>query len=99
MRARRGRVDAGRVRDMTEEEVARTSPAELAELADDFRSEAEIVTVPKEAISLRIDQDVLTWFRASGPRYQSRMNAVLRSYVRSMERQATAPRSLGPKGK
>jgi uncharacterized protein (DUF4415 family) len=72
---------------MTEEEIARTSPPELAELPDDFWDDAEVVVPePKEAISLRVDQDVLTWFRESGPRYQTRMNAVLRSYVRSMKR-------------
>jgi uncharacterized protein (DUF4415 family) len=35
----------------------------------------------KQAISLRIDQDVLGWFRDRGPGYQTRMNAVLRAYV------------------
>ena len=36
---------------------------------------------PKQAISLRIDQDILTWFRDGGPGYQTRMNAVLRSFM------------------
>ena len=36
---------------------------------------------PKQAISLRIDQDILTWFRNGGPGYQTRMNAVLRAFV------------------
>jgi len=36
---------------------------------------------PKQAISLRIDQDVLRWFRERGPGYQTRMNAVLRAFV------------------
>jgi uncharacterized protein (DUF4415 family) len=35
----------------------------------------------KQAISLRIDQDVLGWFRDGGPGYQTRMNAVLRAFV------------------
>lgn len=34
----------------------------------------------KEAISLRLDADVLDWFRARGPGYQTRINAVLRAY-------------------
>ena len=38
------------------------------------------------AISLRVDEDVLAWFKAAGPRYQSRMNAVLRSYMTHMSR-------------
>jgi len=35
----------------------------------------------KQQITLRIDADVLKFFRRSGARYQSRINAVLRSYV------------------
>lgn len=38
------------------------------------------VSPPKTAISLRIEQDVLEWFKAQGPGYQTRMNAVLRAY-------------------
>lgn len=34
----------------------------------------------KEAISLRVDQDVLEWFKAQGPGYQTRINAVLRAF-------------------
>jgi len=79
---------------MSEREIARTSPPELADLPDNFWSEAEVVAVPsKEAISLRVDEDVLSWFREGGPRYQSRMNAVLRSYVQSMKRRPVARRS------
>mgnify|MGYP006278749729 CR=1 FL=1 len=37
-----------------------------------------------EAISIRLDQDVLEWFRGQGPGYQTRMNAVLRSYMEAM---------------
>jgi uncharacterized protein (DUF4415 family) len=36
---------------------------------------------PKELVSIRIDPDVLGWFRGQGRRYQTRINAVLRSYV------------------
>lgn len=35
----------------------------------------------KEAISLRLDAEVLDWFRAQGPGYQTRINAVLRAYM------------------
>jgi uncharacterized protein (DUF4415 family) len=34
----------------------------------------------KASISLRIDADVLEWFKAQGPGYQTRMNAVLRAF-------------------
>ena len=35
----------------------------------------------KAAISLRLDEDVLEWFRVQGPGYQTRMNAVLKAYM------------------
>ena len=34
----------------------------------------------KELISLRIDQDVIAWFKAQGPGYQTRINSVLRAF-------------------
>ena len=36
---------------------------------------------PKQAISVRLDADVLDFFRAGGRGYQTRINAVLRSYM------------------
>jgi uncharacterized protein (DUF4415 family) len=84
---RRGRADLARLREVSEGEIARTSPEDLADLPTDFWDDAEIVTPqPKEAISLRVDQDVLEWFREGGPRYQSRINAVLRSYMTAAKR-------------
>lgn len=35
----------------------------------------------KELVSLRIDGDVLAWFRGLGEGYQSRINALLRAYM------------------
>ena len=35
---------------------------------------------PKAAISLRVDNDVLEWFKAQGPGYQTRINTVLRAF-------------------
>jgi len=34
----------------------------------------------KTLISLRLDQDVIEWFKAQGPGYQTRINAVLRAF-------------------
>ena len=39
----------------------------------------------KAAISLRLDPEVLTWFRTQGPGYQTRMNAVLKAYMEAAE--------------
>jgi len=82
----RGRADLRRLRDLSDAAIERSSPPELADLPADFWAEAMVV-VPslKRAISLRVDQDVLEWFKRAGPRYQSRMNAVLRSYMARMQ--------------
>ncbi len=89
-RPQRGRADLDRLRQMTEAEITESSPPELADLPSDFWDGADLVTPePKEAISLRVDKDVLAWFRDGGPRYQTRMNAVLRLYMSRMkQRQA-----------
>jgi uncharacterized protein (DUF4415 family) len=81
----RGRAKMSLLRRVSDADIARTAPPELAALPPDFWDSATLVVPgPKKAISLRVDEDVLAWFRKSGPRYQTRMNAVLRSYVASM---------------
>jgi uncharacterized protein (DUF4415 family) len=39
-----------------------------------------VPVVAKSSISLRVDSDVLDWFKSQGEGYQTRMNAVLRAY-------------------
>jgi uncharacterized protein (DUF4415 family) len=41
-----------------------------------------VMPAKKIPISFRVDPDVLAFFKAEGAGYQSRMNAVLRGYVR-----------------
>jgi uncharacterized protein (DUF4415 family) len=36
---------------------------------------------PKQRLTLRLDTDLVDWFKAQGPEYQTRINAVLRAYV------------------
>lgn len=40
---------------------------------------------PKSTISIRVDRDVLEWFRSSYNPYQTKMNAVLREYMEGMK--------------
>ena len=40
----------------------------------------------KPLISIRIDGDILEWFKAQGPGYQTRINAVLRMYKDAHQR-------------
>ena len=41
----------------------------------------------KQSISLRVDSDVLAYFKSFGKGYQTRMNAVLRTYMQAQQRQ------------
>jgi uncharacterized protein (DUF4415 family) len=43
---------------------------------------------PKVDLHMRVDGDVLDWFRSGGKGYQTRINAVLRSYVAHQRRRA-----------
>lgn len=35
----------------------------------------------KSLLSIRVDTQVISWFKSQGPGYQSRMNALLRAYM------------------
>jgi len=56
-------------------------PAEVAKVVRRIARQGLPATPRKEAISLRLDAEVLDWFRARGPGYQTRINAVLRAYI------------------
>lgn len=48
------------------------------------------IPAPKDHINIRIDHDVLKWFKANGRGYQTLMNNVLRAFVQSRQ-QLTPP--------
>jgi uncharacterized protein (DUF4415 family) len=54
---------------------------DIPELDEHFWEKAKLIKpIAKQAISLRIDNDVLQWFKSQGKGYQSLINTVLRSY-------------------
>jgi uncharacterized protein (DUF4415 family) len=54
---------------------------------EEFWRNARIVAPPRKAsVHLRVDQDVLAWFKAQGPGHLTRMNAVLRAYMEAHRR-------------
>lgn len=55
--------------------------SDIPELDEEFWNNATVrLPVNKEALSLRVDQDVVDWFRSQGRGYQTKMNAVLRTF-------------------
>jgi len=81
---RKTRTDWRRVDRMTEAELAAAAASDPDALPTDpaFWKQARLVMPePKVPVSLRLDRDVLDWFKAQGRGYQSRMNAVLRAFM------------------
>ena len=72
------------------ERLRRTTDAEIdaqiandPDFSDDWNWGEPFLFIPpkKKAISIRVDEDVLDYFKHEGAGYQRRMNAVLRSFV------------------
>lgn len=83
-----GRTDWARVDGMTEAEVeaaARADADNPAWTEEELRNVRLVMPEDrgKVPISIRLDGEVLDYFKAGGRGYQSRINAVLRAYVRS----------------
>lgn len=58
--------------------------SDAPETDERFWELAEINTPSvKKQVTLRIDPDIVNFFKASGQGYQTRINAVLRSYVKA----------------
>ncbi len=81
---RKSQTDWARIDALTDEEIeaaARSDP-DWDGLLDLDWSKVEITRpARKQAISIRLDEDVLDFFKRGGAGYQKRINAVLRSYV------------------
>jgi len=81
-----GDTDWARVDALTDEEIeaAIASDPDAAPLLDEewFR-EAYVCIPAKVATSIRVDGDVIEWFRSHGKGWQTRMNGVLRSYAKA----------------
>lgn len=80
---RKSQTDRDKLRKLTDEEIDASIAGEpdWEEFKDIDWSDAVLVIPKKQAISIRVDDDVLDFFKKDGPGYQRRMNAVLRSYV------------------
>ena len=68
-------IDTSEVGQVTAEQFAR---AVVRQGLKPVRSKAQV--------TLRIDQDVLEWFREQGPGYQTKINSLLRAYMQAHDR-------------
>lgn len=74
-------TDWDRVDAFTDEDI---DTSDIPPLDDDFFAHAELrLPEPKQAVTIRLDRDVVEWFKSQGKGYQTRMNAVLRTYMKT----------------
>ena len=75
------------LREMRERgETETRADAPQLKLDADFWQGARVVMPPgKSSVHLRVDTDVLEWFKAQGRGHLSRMNAVLRSFMEAQK--------------
>ena len=67
----------------------KADPNAAPELDEAWFSKAVILAPQaKQLLSLRVDSDVLDWFKGNGKGYQTRINAVLRRYVDAQSKKA-----------
>lgn len=72
---------------MSQAEVERLADEEDGALPEGWEGTVELgVPERRQAIHIRLDPEVLRWFKARGPGYQTRINAVLRAFVQARER-------------
>lgn len=79
--------DWGKAASMTKAEIEEriASDSDEAGMVMDWDKATVELPEPKAVLNMRIDKDVLEFFRKTGKGYQSRINAVLRSYVERRE--------------
>ena len=86
-RIRKGKTDWNRLERLGDAEIRKAAKADpdAAPVASPewFRRAKLLEPQPKTPVSMRLDEDILKWFRARGRGYQTRINAVLRAYVES----------------
>jgi uncharacterized protein (DUF4415 family) len=59
--------------------------SDIPELDEDFFRRAELRVPVKQAVTIRLDADVVEWFKGQGAGYQTRINQLLRQYMQAQQ--------------
>ena len=73
-----GKTDFKKLESMKDSEI---NFDDIPELSDEFFKNAQITLPEKQSVTIRLDRDVLEWFKQQGKGYQTRINKLLRSYM------------------
>ncbi len=83
-------TDWRKIDNLTDDEISKAvagDPDAAPILDQDWFAKARVILPrPKRQLTLRIDDDVVTWFKSGGAGYQSRMNAVLRQFMEAKKK-------------
>ncbi len=84
-------TDWKRVEAMTEAELEASIAADPDDIHEELDWTKAFIGLPprKKEIHIRIDSDVLDWFKRSGSGYQTKMNNVLRAFVETRRRRGS----------
>ncbi len=72
------RTDWERLNAMSDEDI---DTSDIPELDDEFFQQAELHLPVKKPVTIRLDADVLEWFKGQRQGYQTRINNLLRKYM------------------
>ena len=83
----RGRTDFERLRAMRDADI---DDSDIPKLGKSFWKAAKLtMPEPKDRLTIRVDHDVVEWLKKKGSGYQTRINAILRSYMEAQSDEST----------
>ena len=82
---KRSLSEIGAMREVGEDQTSADAPEAESLGAEFWRSARVVMPAGKTSVHLRLDNEVVEWFRARGKGHLTRMNAVLRAYVEAQK--------------
>jgi uncharacterized protein (DUF4415 family) len=77
----KGKTDFTRLRRMRDADI---DDSDIPRLDKSFWKNAKLtLPLPKDRLTIRVDHDVVEWLKQAGSGYQTRINAILRSYMKA----------------
>ena len=87
----KGKTDFRRLREMRDEEI---DYSDIPKLDQSFWKKAKLtMPEPKDRLTIRVDRDVVEWLKKKGSGYQTRINAILRSYMKAQSDEGSESRT------
>jgi uncharacterized protein (DUF4415 family) len=82
----KGATDLKRLRGLRDSEI---DFSDIPKLGKSFWATAKLaLPEPKDRLTIRVDHDVVQWLKKRGKGYQTRINAILRSYMEAQSNNA-----------